>query len=138
MPTFAGFWNGLDIDDRVEQGLLDDRAAREEGQKRRQLRERMTAFLKARGLLQNGSEDNTKCVLQALLGFLAASPAEIVLVHLDDLWLETDPQNVPGVPERSWRRKFKYTLEQTRRDTDVTAILRSISEQRREVDGHSR
>lgn len=135
MPTFAGFWEGRDIDDRVEQILLDERGARDERKSREALRGNVRKFLKARGLLHNGNDD-TRAVLEALLMFLAGSDAEIVLVNLEDLWLETEPQNVPGVPERSWRQKFKYTLEQTRSNPDVTAILRAISEQRREVDGN--
>ena len=35
-------------------------------------------------------------VLSAWLNFLAASQARIMVVNLEDLWLETRPQNVPG------------------------------------------
>lgn len=132
MPAFAGFCQGRDIDERVEQGLLSERAARKEREKRRKIRQTMTAFLKARGLLQ---DDDTRSILDALLRFLAASSAEIVLVNLEDLWLETEPQNRPGLPERSWRQKFMFPLEQMMRDTKVTAILGSVGEQRRKVDG---
>lgn len=103
---------------------------------RPQLRGRIRDFLTAQGLLPLEGDD-TRVVLEALLRFLAASPAEIVLVNLEDLWLETDPQNVPGLPERSWRQKFMFTLEQTRRDPNVTATLRSIGEQRRNSDGNA-
>jgi 4-alpha-glucanotransferase len=133
MPTFAGFWQARDIDERVTQGLLNKRAARKEREKRRQVRQKMTAFLKARGLLQN---DDARSTLDALLRFLAASSAEIVLVNLEDLWLETEPQNRPGLPERSWRQKFMFTLERMMRDPVVAATLRSVGERRREVDGN--
>jgi 4-alpha-glucanotransferase len=136
MPTFASFWEGRDIDDRVEMDLLNERGAREEREKREALRGNVRTFLKARALLQDGGDD-TKDALAALLKFLGRSDAEIVLVNLEDLWLETDPQNVPGLPERSWRQKFMFTLEQMRRDSNVTAALRSMDEQRREVDGNT-
>jgi 4-alpha-glucanotransferase len=136
MPTFAGFWSGRDIDDRVQQALLDERGAADERRKREETRDRVRHFLKAQGLLQD-ERDDTRAVLAALLRFLGASDAEIVLVNLEDLWLETEPQNVPGVPERSWRHKFVNNLEDTRRDLDVIAILSSIGEQRREVDGNA-
>ena len=134
MPTFASFWTGRDVDDRLERALLDEVGAREERENRERLRGSVRSFLKAQGLLQNGADD-TKAVLEALLRFLAQSDAEIVLVNLEDLWLETEPQNVPGMPERSWRKKFRYTLEQLRSDSVVTATLRSMTGQRREVDG---
>ena len=135
MPTFAGFWSGSDIEDRVEQGLLDRKGAAAEAEKREQMRQALVAFLKARGLLPR-EEGDTKAVLEALLLFLSGSPAEIVLVNVEDLWLETEPQNVPGVPERSWKQKFRMTLEQMRRDPEITRILRAIDQERRkEVHG---
>ena len=136
MPTYVSFWNGRDVDDRLEMELLDERGAEKERENRARLRRNVQSFLKARGLLQDGSDD-TKAVLEALLAFLAKSDAEIVLVNLEDLWLETEPQNVPGMPDRSWRQKFKYTLEQLRGDSEVTRILRSMTGRRREVDGNA-
>lgn len=136
MPTFASFWSGRDVDDRLEMELLDERGAKKERENREHLRGTVQAFLKARGLLEKGADD-TKAVLEALLRFLAQSDPEIVLVNLEDLWLETEPQNVPAVPERSWRQKFRYTLEQLQNNSDVTATLRSITGQRREVDGNA-
>jgi 4-alpha-glucanotransferase len=136
MPTFAGFWEGRDIDERVDEGLLDARGAREEREKREQVCAALRKFLKARGLLQNGG-GTVRGTLEALLRFLAASSAEIVLVNLEDLWLETEPQNRPGLPERSWRQKFMWTLDEAQRDPDVTRALREVSEARRNADGNA-
>jgi 4-alpha-glucanotransferase len=135
MPTFAGFWSGKDIDERMAQVLLDDRAARKELKTREEMRQALAAFLKARGLLL-GPDGDTKEVLEALLMFLGGSPAEIVLVNLEDLWLEEEPQNVPGVPERSWKQRFRYSLEEVRANRELERILRRIDQRRREVDGN--
>ncbi|HUP44298.1 MAG TPA: 4-alpha-glucanotransferase [Thermoanaerobaculia bacterium] len=135
MPTFAGFWSGADVDDRLEQELLDREGAERERENRERMRQALTSFLAARGLLENDSRD-TKAVLEALLRFLSASPAEIVLVNLEDLWLESEPQNVPGVPERSWKQKFARTLEEMRGDPELTRILRTVQEARKEVHGN--
>jgi len=137
MPTFTGFWNGRDVEERVQQGLLDERGAREERQKLEETRRTLAAFLKARGLLQDGS-GTVRAILEALLRFLAASSAEIVLVNLEDLWLETEPQNRPGLPDRSWRQKFMLTLDEAQGDPDVTRALREVSQSRRDVDGDAR
>ncbi|HEV7922657.1 MAG TPA: 4-alpha-glucanotransferase [Thermoanaerobaculia bacterium] len=134
MPTFAGFWNGDDIEDRLEQELLDQKGAQEEREKRAEIRGEIAAQLTARGLLQEGTE-NTLAVLQAVLEFVAGSDAEIVLVNLEDLWGEREPQNVPGVPGRSWRHRFRLSLEQTRNDETVTRILRAVAGRRRKVHG---
>jgi 4-alpha-glucanotransferase len=134
MPTFAAFWTARDVDERLEQGLLDTRAAREEISKRTQMREALIAFLAARGLLSEASRD-TKQVLEALLRFLAGSPAEIVLVNVEDLWFEAEPQNVPGMPERSWRRRFRLALDEVRRDPELRRILERVDQTRKEVHG---
>jgi 4-alpha-glucanotransferase len=136
MPTFTGFWEGRDVAERVEEGLLDDRGAREERDNRDRIRRRLSEFLKARGLLEEG-EGTVRATLEALLRFLGASSAEIVLVNLEDLWLETEPQNRPGLPERSWRQKFKLTLDEARRDPEVMRALEAVSEARRNADGHA-
>ena len=136
MPTFAGFWGGRDIDERIENGLLDDGGGRQERENRQRIRAALEAFLKARGLLQDGS-GTVRAALEALLRFLAASSAEIVLVNLEDLWLETEPQNRPGYPERSWRQKLRLTLAEARRDREITRALREVSEARRNIDGNA-
>ncbi len=130
MPSFAGFWSGRDIDDRLSQHLLDQKGAEEERKTREKTRSALTRRLKARGLLPRDTDD-TIAVLEALLSFLSGSTAEIVLVNLEDLWLENEPQNVPGVPGRSWRQKLRYTLEETRADDTVRRVLRTVQERRR-------
>jgi 4-alpha-glucanotransferase len=113
MPTFAAFWRGLDIDDRVQQGLLDEEGARTARESRARVREAI-----------GGSEREA---LEKILLLLARSDAEIVLVNPEDLWGETEPQNVPGVPERSWRQTFRRSLEEARADADVRRILGAVS-----------
>ena len=130
MPTFAAFWRGADIDDRLEQRLLDRKGAEEERGKREQMRQALTRLLKAQGLLSNDSGD-TKAVLEGVLRFLSGSPAEIVLVNIEDLWLETQPQNVPGVPERSWKQKFRLTMDEIRKHPEIKRILEAVDAERR-------
>jgi 4-alpha-glucanotransferase len=135
MPAFAGFWSGKDIDDRIEQELLDARGAERERATRGRMRESLTAFLKARGLLSKDGSD-TMAILEALLRFLGGSDAEMVLVNLEDLWLEREPQNVPGVPDRSWRQRFRVPLETARRDETMLRLLGALDRSRRMADGN--
>lgn len=137
MPTFAGFWQGRDIGDRLSQDLLDGKGAENERTRRAAMRESLTRFLTARGLL-NPSSKGPISVLDALLRYLASSEAEMVLVNLEDLWLEEEPQNVPGVPERSWRQRLRRTLGELRGDPGVTQMLRSIDATRRKEHGNQK
>lgn len=136
MPTFASFWSGRDIDDRRDHDLLDDAAAAEETRKREMLRAALLQELKAYDLLHGNSGD-TVAVLQAVLAHLAQSDAETVLVNLEDLWMEPEPQNVPGSPERSWRRRMRLSLEEAREDNTVKRLLRVVGERRGKGNGNT-
>lgn len=124
MPTFAAWWEGRDVTDRIEQGLLDEVGA----QRERETRERMKRQL-VRDLIE-GSTDDASRVLEALLLSLASSRAEIVLINLEDLWREVEPQNVPGVPERSWRHRFRLGLEAAQADGSIRRIMTNVNERR--------
>ena len=52
----------------------------------------------------------------------------MMTVNLEDLWLETQPQNRPGTgPEQpNWRRKSARTLETLRMDREIEGTLQEI------------
>jgi len=124
MPPFAAFWDGLDIQDRRALGLMDAAGARQERQQRRNLKRALVAFLRARGRL-GARRAGVAGVLRALLAYLAASPARIIVVNLEDLWLERRPQNVPGtgLGRPNWRRKARYGFAAFTRMKSVLAAL---------------
>ena len=126
MPPFRAYWETRDADLRKELGLIDDadveaaRAAR-----------RRTAAALSRMLCAHHDLD-ARAARNALLEYLARSQADIVLVNLEDLWLETEAQNVPGTStERpNWRRRLRLTLEEMRNDPEVNAVLTAIERAR--------
>ena len=63
------------------------------------------------------TEDPAAAVLRGCLAHLARSPADLVMVDLEELWGEREPQNRPGTgPEAAnWRRRASHTLEEARR-----------------------
>jgi 4-alpha-glucanotransferase len=127
MPTFAAFWDGLDIQDRLDLGLLDASGAAHERAGRAALREALAAFLRGRGLLEG--EATRETMLRGCLRYLAASPAALVLVNLEDLWLETRPQNVPGtgLDRPNWRRKCRLPMELFQELPEVVETLNAIA-----------
>ncbi|HEX6177904.1 MAG TPA: hypothetical protein VF057_06060, partial [Thermoanaerobaculia bacterium] len=76
-------------------------------------------------------------VLEHLLTFLGESDAELVLVNPEDLWDETQPQNVPGVPERSWTQRFRLTLEEALREPVVQRRLQALHGARLATNGRA-
>lgn len=127
MPTFAGFWRGADIEDRRDLGLLDTAALERERSARQHLRETLA---RAAGV---PAEGEPMAVLRGLLEHLAGAPDALVLVALEDLWLEPEPQNVPGTwRERpNWRRKAKHPLERIRHMSGVVETLERIRRKQR-------
>jgi 4-alpha-glucanotransferase len=132
MPTFASFWDGLDIEDRVALGLLDREAEGRERARRRALKDALCAFLRAKGRLAAPAADAGEA-LRACLAHLAASPAATVILNLEDLYLETEPQNVPGTwTERpNWMRKMRHPFEEVREMPRALEALREVDRLRR-------
>lgn len=115
MPAFAAHWRGLDIDDRVKLDLLTKAQARKEHTRRAKLNMALLKFLQGNGFLKKSSRRcNESLIIQGCLAWLRSSPANLVLINLEDLCRETLPQNVPGTStERpNWRRKARLSIEE--------------------------
>lgn len=131
---FAGYWEGLDIADRVDRGLLDRQQAAAEQAVRRRLCAALAGYLQDRGLLAPGPLPTAALpVLRALLGHLAAGPAAVLMINLEDLWASRTPQNVPGTQaERpNWRRRAAHTLAEAAAMPAVTELLAHLDRLRR-------
>lgn len=137
-PTFAAFFNGTDIDDRVAQGLTTPEHAKAEREGRRALTEALTVFAAKNGA-HDATSNDTERALRAVLRALAASDAEVVLVTLEDLWGETRPQNVPGTcGDHNWRRRAARTLESILADRSLAETLQDLARLRTATPASSR
>ena len=127
MPSFAAHWKGLDIDDRTDLGLIPKKNLVREKAHRETMRQNLVSFLRGKKLLKS-ARPKTDEVLEAVLRFLAKSPAETVLVTLEDLWGEERSQNVPGTStERpNWKRKAAKSVEEIRADRRLQEFLKWI------------
>ena len=100
MPTFAGFCRGADVHDHADLGLH-DRAGADAA-----LARRGVAVAAYAALL--GARPELRPLLAAALRRVGASAARVVSVSLEDLWLEPEPQNVPGTASEraNWTRRL--------------------------------
>jgi 4-alpha-glucanotransferase len=132
MPPFVSFWQGLDIKERLRLGLLDSEGEKSERKNFADMKESLLASLKEKGWLREGRE-NAADVIKACFSFLAASQTRILLVNLEDLWLETQPQNVPSTTAESpnWQRKTRYSFEEFCRMPQIVEILHTINRLRK-------
>jgi 4-alpha-glucanotransferase len=126
MAPFAAYWQGQDVDQRRELGLVSEEATAAARAERRAMCEALEYFLRERGLL--GPAADAGAVLQGCLRYLTQSPARTVLVSLEDLWLETRSQNVPSTTDEyaNWRRKARHALEEIERLPEVRDLLAEV------------
>lgn len=116
LMTFAAFWTDPE---------------------RGRLRTALVRYLRSRGWLtgmgRGKDRPGAREVLRACLSFLAAGDARMLLVNLEDLWLERRPQNVPGTAGEhpNWRRPARYPFQRFRQMRNVTGTLKRIDELRR-------
>jgi len=127
MPPFASFWTGKDITDRVRTGIITKAAAHKEASTRAIVKKRLVNFLKEKGLLKG--RITAASVLKGCLSFLAASRSRLLLINMEDLWLETNTQNIPSTTTEhpNWRRKARLSFENFCQMPRVVAILGEIN-----------
>jgi 4-alpha-glucanotransferase len=136
MPPFVAYWKCLDIEDRLTLGLLDSRGARIERKNRRSLQKALEIFLDRNGCLK-AKAASSRALLEACLVYLSASPAQVVLVNVEDLWLEREAQNVPGTLQQrpNWQRKARHSLERFCEMPGVLGTLREVNDRRKRGKG---
>jgi 4-alpha-glucanotransferase len=131
MFPFASFWEEKDISERLKLKQIDSQQAQAEMEQRRTIKRSLISILQYRGVNNEVAQD-TLATLKAILGLLAGGPAFALLVNLEDLWLETHPQNIPGTNRpQNWTRKARYSFEDFSKMQQVTDILAQINRERK-------
>ncbi len=127
-PTFVGWLEGRDIDERVRSKLLPVDEAPAEHEARREAVDRLVSVI-------GGSTDDVPGLLSRLLDWLGGSESPLVMPWLEDLWLEPDQVNLPGTrsSERpNWQRPMALLLDEVIDDEDVRARLLALNDRRRQ------
>ncbi|HVT01968.1 MAG TPA: 4-alpha-glucanotransferase [Thermoanaerobaculia bacterium] len=112
MAPFAAFWQGLDVEERLGLRLISDEQAERDRDKRELIRVNWKGRLRASlGPLPLATIAE---IFLASVQFLAKSDANTVLIGLEDLWLETEPQNIPTTTWQrpNWRHMFQMPMEE--------------------------
>ena len=134
LPRFGAFFWGSDIDERVAAGELPPEQAALQRSRRESWRASLLAALGAR--TDSGPEaEVTSTALRGCLAHLAASDADLVLVDLEELWDERQPQNRPGtgLGAQNWRHRSALTLAEIYADPRVSDLLEGLDRVRKGV-----
>jgi 4-alpha-glucanotransferase len=128
LPTLAGFWVGADIAARRAAGIIDGEVERAQLQQRRTEKQKMLDVLfqleLVRKDLPRGAEayaELTGELHNAIIGFLAMTPSQLLAINQEDLTKEVHQQNLPGSTWQypNWGRKMRFTIEQLRGDAET-------------------
>ena len=112
LPTFAGWWHGLDIDLRETFAIYDaGAAAMERGSRRREI-EQFCNALAAQELLTPG-EDPTDPPFEAGLRYLARTHSIVAGIQIEDIIGELNQANLPGheLGHPNWKRRLALDLD---------------------------
>ena len=103
LPTLAGFWVGADIAARRAAGIIDDEAQRAQREQRQTEKQKMLDVLFQLGLLRadlprvaEAYAELTGELHNAIVGFLARTPSQLLAINQEDLTKEVNQQNLPG------------------------------------------
>ncbi|HYE35172.1 malto-oligosyltrehalose synthase [Methylocaldum sp.] len=139
-PPLRGFWLGRDLDERKALKLFASEDSRHEAIVARAVaRVRLLVALEREGLLPPDINihpisvpDMTPELVRAVYLLLSRTPAEIVLLRLEDALGQADQLVLPGAPPDfpDRRRKLPLEFEQWRKEDTVTALLQALAESR--------
>ena len=135
-PTFAAFVQGDDLRARQAAGLLHPDHAGHALRSRQRACDGLVAALELGGYLDRPGTVGR--LFRGLLELLAESDSPAILVSLDDLRGETEPQNVPGTASDrpNWVLRMPGPLTELVAQPGVAALLRAV--QRRRLSSHHR
>ncbi|VCU70761.1 4-alpha-glucanotransferase [Pigmentiphaga humi] len=137
LPTVAGWWEGRDIAWRERLGLLAEGSSRAAEQAERALdRARLWHDLGQAGVAPADEPEPEQAPVASVLGFLARTPAPLLLVPLEDMQGQQEQPNLPGTVDThpNWRRRMPGSVGACFDDAhvaeraDVLAHTRGIHE----------
>ena len=140
LPTLAGFWAGRDLEVRATLNMFPSDTDRSERLVRRaEERVRLLLALERTQLLPEGMSvqpmgavEMTPELALAIFKYLARTPAQVMMVQLEDVLGQLDQINLPGTTDQypNWRRKLALNLEQWLDDPRLPALAEALRHER--------
>ena len=140
LPTLKGYWIGHDLELRARLGHFpsDEQRERQVVERARD-RARLLVALQRESLLPAGATvhpvaapEMTPELARALHVYLARSPAQVMMVQMEDVLGQLEQVNLPstGVEYPNWSRKLPLNLEEWSADARVTALAEALRRER--------
>jgi (1->4)-alpha-D-glucan 1-alpha-D-glucosylmutase len=137
LATLAGWWRGHDLDVRQALKLFPSQQMYEQQREERAHdRLRLLTTLQQRGLLPaeghvdaSGTQPLAPAVSEAVHAYVAGTPAQLMMVQLEDALGVADQANLPGTVDEhpNWRRKLPLGLEAMAHNPRVSALCTRLA-----------
>ncbi|RXZ38356.1 4-alpha-glucanotransferase [Oxalobacteraceae bacterium CAVE-383] len=138
LPTIAGWWSGHDIDWQIRLGLLPQGVDGEQQHAQRaQLRRELWQALCDAGCVEGEqalpAPTAAEAPIEAIIRFLALTPAPLMILPLEDAMGLQEAPNLPGTIEGhpNWRRRMPLPVAALLDDPDCARRLRLLGRLRR-------
>lgn len=131
MPPFAAFWGCEDLKDQVRLKVISKQTCVEKTKAREKRLKGLVQWLERLRLLKRGRR-GVREVMQACALWMARSPARLIQLNIEDLWLEHIRQNTPATAaERpNWKHKLKLSIEEIIKHKELSKFLRKVKRAR--------
>ncbi len=128
VPPFKGWWVGHDITIKQQYGLLDEEQTQAQFDARNIEKHRMLNFISRESNQHLSLDTDAFIVYEALASSLAAAPAKLFTIQIDDLDQQILPVNIPGTDKEypNWRRLLSRPAAQIIK-TQQTLLANLIS-----------
>ena len=135
LPTIAGWWQGRDIEWRTQLDLLtpgqtDSDARQDRVQERRALWQALTANGCAQGDMPDPAHPGP--VVDAAAAFIAATPAPLAMLPIEDALGLPEQPNLPGTIDThpNWRRRLSHPVDTALDQPEVSRRLAALNQVR--------
>jgi 4-alpha-glucanotransferase len=132
LPTVWGFWSRRDIAEKERVGAFPEPAMAVAARRARAEEiEGLIEALQRERLLRPGHRRDV-VPLQAILHFMARTPARLLMIGIEDLIGVEEQANLPGTLDEhpNWRRRLPMTLEQIAANPQVAEAMRILGAER--------
>jgi len=133
LPTIRGWWAGRDIAWRLRHGEYSEEQAEAQRSQRELDKAALWSALQEGGHAAGGQDVPVEAPVTEIVGFLAATPAVLLNLSLEDLTGQEEQVNLPGtVPadmtsaHPNWRRTLASALEDIFQESGAQEILSAL------------
>lgn len=129
LVPFQGYLESFDIHKFKELGIYTPKKSRKEIHSREDTIQKWSRDLNV---------DDPEFLFMKVCELMAAGPADLFLINLEDLWGETKPQNIPGTWHEfpNWMRKLKFSVEEWSQSSEMNNFINRLAHMRKKRKEH--